>query len=394
MTFPTFTVEAEFASGTWTDLGDAALRATHRFGRQSEFARPETGQSTSLLDNSSRDFDPTYTAGSYYPNLKPGIRIRHRATLDATVYDLFVGRVDPTQGWPQQWTQPLYQELTVRANDALALLAGVKIPAGTSWPQEASGTRIGRLLDLAGWTGGRSIDTGQETIQAAAAGDLDGQDALSHAFQIADTEPGFLYVDGAGTFVFQDRHHRLVDPYTTSQATFSDDPAAGEILYSSLEMQQSRIVNVWRVTRAGGSEQVAEDSTSISLYGRLEASLQTLHASDGRALDMAQWRLQQTKDPHDRFVSMVIEPLEDSTVWQAALGLELGDRVTIVRTPPGGSEQIVQDGNIEAVTRDLIRLEDGNPSVTFGLSPASDTQAWVLGDAMNSLLGESTVLIY
>ena len=390
-----FFVQADF-TGSFEDISDTAYRVTHSVGRQTELDRTETGSSVSVLDNHDRAYDPSYTGGPHYPNLLPGKKIRHQGAANGAIYDLFLGAVDPDGGWPQNWSQPLYHEVSVRANDGFAQLSRTQIPSGTAFPEELSGARLHRLLDLAGWPPGqRLIDDGQETIQGAAAGDLDGQDILQHAFDVAVTEPGFVFVDGSGFFVFHDRHHRLKAPYTVAQAVFSDNPGVGEFLYSALTMQQSKIINVWRVTRSGGVEQVAEDDESIDANGgRLEESIATLHVDDVTAFKYAQWRLSQTKDPRERFVSMLVEPLDDEDLWAQVFARSLGDRVTVKRTPPGAAEQIVQDGHIEAISRDLFSLEAGTPSATWALSPADQQTYWLAGEAGFSEAGVTTRAVF
>lgn len=387
MAFPDFTSEiafgtdptGAFADADWTDVSAGRLRLVIRAGRQSIRDRTETGSGLLVLEDVDGDYDPSNASSPYWPNLIPRRRVRHRATVAGVGYDLHAGYVDP-DGFQQPRESPTYAETTVRSLDMFELLATTKIPAGTACPEELSGARIDRMLDLAGIPAGdRAVDAGQTLVQAAAAGDLDGGDVLSHIFLVADTERGFPLCDGQGRFVFHDRHHRLKSPYTVSQATFSDDPGPGEFPYAACVQRQSTVVNVWRVTRLGGVEAVAFDQDSIDRYGRSERSLSTLHVTDAEALEAAQFELSRSKDPHTIFESITLEPLDDDDLWAQALGLPFASRITVKGTAPGAGAQVVLDCHIDAVTLDPVPLSLGVARVTFGLTTA-ERQAFLVAD--------------
>jgi hypothetical protein len=62
----------------------------------------QAGEASVTLDNRDRRFDPSNTAGPYYPNVVPMRHLRIRATEGST-YDLFRGFVED---WGQQWSGP------------------------------------------------------------------------------------------------------------------------------------------------------------------------------------------------------------------------------------------------------------------------------------------------
>jgi len=131
MAFPTVTVEVALttdpgATPTWTDIS-AYLEdsiATWR-GRSQETDQYRTGTLELSLQNEDRRFDPTNTAGPYYPNVLPMRKIRVRATYSATTYDLFTGYVD---GWDQGYEHPGVAHCTVRASDMMKVLAQIDMP--------------------------------------------------------------------------------------------------------------------------------------------------------------------------------------------------------------------------------------------------------------------------
>jgi hypothetical protein len=53
--------------------------------------------------------------------------------------------------------------------------------------------------------------------------------------KVEDTESGFILESKDGKIKFEDRHHRLLAPHLTDQATFSDDPGAA-LQYNGIEV--------------------------------------------------------------------------------------------------------------------------------------------------------------
>ncbi len=92
------------------------------------------------------------------------------------------------------------------------------------------GTAVGTILDDAGWpSGDRDIDVGQTTMVRFW---VDRQKTLSALRIVESTEAGFIYETKDGKIKFENRHHRLQAPHTTSTATFTDE-AGGTLSYLS-----------------------------------------------------------------------------------------------------------------------------------------------------------------
>lgn len=64
------------ASPTWTDVTGYVLEATTSRGRSSELDQFQAGTGQIQLDNTSRLFDPEYTSGTYYGDIKPGVPVK------------------------------------------------------------------------------------------------------------------------------------------------------------------------------------------------------------------------------------------------------------------------------------------------------------------------------
>ena len=87
-------------------------------GRNRELDQFQAGRMTVVLDNRHRLYDPMYSAGANFGNVKPMRRIRLRAAWDNT-YDLFTGFVD---GWDQNYDMTDEATCTVIATDGFKVL--------------------------------------------------------------------------------------------------------------------------------------------------------------------------------------------------------------------------------------------------------------------------------
>lgn len=336
----------------------------------------------------------SYRGGPHYPGVLPLRRVRSMATLDggSTWYDLFQTFADIERAWQRDESRPGAISVDLPGNDAFDLLSLAAIPDGSSLSEQYSGERIDALLDLVGWPAAmRDLDTGKELVQAIAAGDKDGSTALSLMQAAEVTEPGHLFVDEHGYVVFHDRQRRLASPYTVSQATFcdSDNQSGSRIPYASLKTGGSRIVNDHRVEAPGMDTQRVSDATSLTSFARRTKTTSTLHTSNAKSLAAGNWLLAGTKDRYTRYEELRLVPGEDSDIWMQCLGRDIGDRITVIRTPFGADDAITSDWHIESIALDI------GPGVhaecVWRLSPASQVRGWVLG---TSALGIDTVLVY
>lgn len=395
-TFPAFVDEIAFASDpfdspqVYTDVSDHTQTRSIRRGRQTTDERPSTGTTTLVLVDDDRRYDRDNAASPYAPNVIPMRRVRVTATLAGVDYPVGLAFIDPEQGWQRADDTPGSAIVTVPANDGFDVLSTALFDATTTFPQQLSGDRISAVLDLMGWPAAeRDIDAGNSQVQAIAAGDAE-TDALSLILDAADTELGYFFIDARGYACFHDRHRRLQPPYTVSQATFADGPnlETGRLPYKRLLTSSSRIFNDIRITPSGLATQTAQDATSIDKFGQRPDPRSSTHASTSDAAAAALFRLSQTKDSYTRFDELEVTPGDDTDVWQQVLALEIGDRITIIRTPSGGGDPDVKDVHIEAISLDVGPAADAK--CTWRLAPADQTAYWLAGVAGFSEAGVVT----
>jgi len=103
---------------------------------------------------------------------------------------------------------------------------------------ELTGTAVGRVLTESGWsTNQRTIDAGKTTLARFW---LENEiRTLSALRRLERTETGYIGESKDGRIVFEDRRHRQLAPYNTSQASFSDASAAA-LAYSEIRQLDSR----------------------------------------------------------------------------------------------------------------------------------------------------------
>jgi hypothetical protein len=151
------------------------------------------------------------------------------------------------------------------------------------------------------------------------------------------------------------------------------------------------VVNDVRVTRTGGTEQVATDATSQAQHSVRTLPLTGLQAQDGDALSLALYTVATRDQPRLRAGALQVSAHADpDTMWPHLLGREFGDRIGLKRRPPGGGT-IDQPSHLEGVAIDWT-ARGGDWRVVWDVSPADVTQYWQVGSATYAVLGSTTRL--
>lgn len=422
MSLPTIYVEVMFdatdpfdTSGTWTDLADHLDTLAVVRGRQTEDDTAQTGTATAVLIDDDRRFDPNHASGPYYGDLIPMLPLRVRAILDSAEYDYFYGWLDVQNAWIRQQIDPGHSQVNLPANDGFEILSNSYFPvAGTAYSSELTGARISEVFtsgilggtypvwSSSGWDLGTSalasstilaqsieaIMDGYETMQAYT---YSSPTAVLQAVRDAEmTEPGFFFFSGAGYPVFHDRRYRL--GVSTSVATFVDGSnldVAGAVPYTSLTTRRTNLFNDIIVNRNGGTTQEAADAASVTRNLNRQKSLSTMHTTDANALAAAEFYLSLRSTSYEIIESLTLTPGDDSDIWQQVLGREIGDRITIVRTPEDVSGPITEDYFIEAINFSWGPGPDA--AVTWRLSSSAEQfNYWLAGVAGSSEAGTTT----
>lgn len=332
----------------------------------------DTGTCTMVLNNRARAFDPLQHA-----DVRPNRATQVVATWNATDYDLFNGAIQSFDlTYPAQARDAVTKAV---AADGIRVLVDQQVD---DFPQQLSGHRVDYLLSLSGWPAtARDLADGY-TVMPEHVGTVS---AWSAATEAADSEWGEVYVAADGTFVFRDRQAIGTETRSTvSQATFGDG-GGSELSYSDVQIAydtaQIRNDVVLTYNEAGDVARAA-DGTSINRYGYRQYALQVSMASAAMAQNYAAWLLALYKDPLIRVSSLTIKPARHPDVlFPQVLGRELGDRITVKLTPPGGGSRITRDA--------IIR------GISHSVTPSDWTTVWTFQDVSNIpspfIVGTTTV---
>lgn len=348
------------AEASWKDVSKHVRAVDTVRGRTNELTDIPAGQATVLLDNRDRRFDPTNTASTYYPNIKPMTPIRIQAVYGGTTYGVFSGHVE---SWPQTFQDNKYaQETPMTAIDGFRLFSFTE--TATTHAQELSGARVNAYLDEVGWPAGRrSVANGQITVDT-----YQGQCSavLEEIKRAEQTEHGLFFIDGDGNAVFQSSTYRNGG---TPASTFSD---TGQVPYVYMEMNYDDY-NIWNdvtVQGVGVAAQAVQDTGSIDSYGRRKLHVfDTLHTNATGAQDYGNQLLGTYKNPQLRIETMEVMPRSSpAEAWTAVLESELSDYVRVKRNPTVGST-MVEHNYVESVSHSWNVEQEW--VTTFSLSPST-----------------------
>jgi hypothetical protein len=158
----------------------------------------------------------------------------------------------------------------------------------------------------------------------------------------ADSVESTLFVSRSGVITFLGAFIHSSSPWNTVQAIFDDDGT--DLPYAELDIDYSEsfLANEWNVTRRGGTTQTESDATSISkYYKRPQALTDVPVTTDANAGDIATSMLDKHKNPITRITSITLTTAEP-TVAEAIFRRDIGDKIRVFRTPPGGGSRIDQ----------------------------------------------------
>jgi hypothetical protein len=325
--------------------------------------------------------DPTNEAGPYWPYIRPMVRCRLTVINGSDRFSVFVGFIE---GWSPLWPGQTDSVVEVPVVDGFTFLASARTSVG--YPLAASGTRVGDLLDAAGWNADdRDLDAGQSDVQAYTAED---RVVLSAIQETSDTEDGVFYITPAGVAQFRDRSDRIV---SDSLATFGDGP--GELPYRDL-IPAFNYDHLWNDVSAepvGLAVQRAESVSSQAAYGTRWLAKNTIHTSEFEAADFVNWLLGRYSQPRLRVEQIVLMAHGNPDVLTQVLARTPGDRVKVIRRPPGGGDPIELEVFIESVSHNISGAEW---ITTWSLSPVQANASWRWGVPGSSELNVSTRLSY
>jgi len=335
------------------EITDLVNRVSIRRGRNRITSQFEAGTANVTLFDQNGDWNPTNTAGLYYPNLVPLRQIIIYATYATNNYFLFSGFITNYDTGFRQGNDEL-STVTLRCVDGFKLLAGSGIDTVPGSGVQLSGARVNAILDDIEWPLSlRNIDAGDSTLQADPGTD---RDALQALFNVEQSEFGGIFLDGNGKVNFVSRNALIAAP-AFPVYEFSDQGVDISYTNAVVALDDTTLINDVTITRLGGAAQNAFDQASIDkffLHSGTRSGI--LVQTDAEALNQAKGVLATRKDPEIRIDSIELNLYDDTNPNKPLSGIdiELLDGVTVTKTTPGSSS-VVQSSLVNAIHHDITQ---------------------------------------
>jgi hypothetical protein len=325
------------AASVIVDVSDVVDSIQTKRGRNPQADQFQTGTLTMRIVDQNGDFNPQNPSSPYYNLLTPMRKVQITATYGAITYPIFAGFITTyTTSTPKNALDVVYTTITAVDAFRLAQNAQVSTVAGTSAGQ-LSGTRINALLDAIDWPASmRDVDAGLTTMQADPG---TARTSLAAMQTVETSEYGALYVDAAGSFVFQDRSVTAGSTGATP-TVFNDNGTDISYFDAVWRLDDTLVYNSASITRTGGTAQTAINQPSIDKYFIHSYNQQNLlMQTDAVALDYAQAYVASRAETSIRCDAIQLDLYTDNynSGIIAALSLDYFDPVTITTNQPGGS---------------------------------------------------------
>lgn len=205
---------SQFGDDITGDVLDQGITVQYGRDQDRQLSPGAVGTAGFVVCNVSRDYSPENVLSPLYGDLGAARPIRFETEFQGTTYSLFNGRLDDFEVHADRSDR----SVTFSALDGLSLLQSVSLSTAL-YQGLRTGDVVGLILDEIGWTAARDLDPGA-TIVPFWWSESNAFEALQEIV-LSEGPPAIAYVDPAGTFVFKDRHHRILDTVSlVSQATF------------------------------------------------------------------------------------------------------------------------------------------------------------------------------
>lgn len=288
-----------------------------------------------------------------------------------------------------RWDKPYDSQIELACTDGFRIIAQADVTADLS--SDASGDQIDTLATQAGWPEKRrQIPAGYGTVTALTIGADQSAKILSRMQDCADAEPGYVFISQDGDLVFHDRYTRSYPPFDQVLGIFGDaDLAFVELPYRDPvpSFDDTLVYNEAKVIRDGGTTaQRIYDAASATKYGRRSypaggGPKTVVVTTDQAAENLASYAVYRFHEALMRIDSFTIVPLDEYRLWAQVMGRSFGDRIEVVRRPPGGGTEIRMPGHIESILHSFTgTMQEWKTEIA--VSPAVETSFWIAEDAV------------
>jgi hypothetical protein len=368
------------------DVSNVVDSITTKRGRNPQVDEFQTGTLSLRIVDQNGDFNPQNENSPYFGLLSPMRKVSISATWQGVTYPIFAGFITSyTTTTPRNADDVVYT--TINAVDALRLAQNAQISTVTgATAGDLSGTRINQILNTISWpSSARDVDTGLTSMQNDPG---TARTALAALQTVANSEYGALYVDAAGSFVFQDRTV-TVSSIGATPTVFNDNGT--DIGYSNAvwRLDDTLVFNQANVTRTGGSVQSASNAASVEKYFAHTYNQQNLlMETDAVALDYARAYVASRAETSVRCdaIELDLYTADYNNGITAALDLDFFDPITVTTNQPGAStltKTLQVFGVAHTITPNKWR------TILTTLEPVID--GFIIGNSNYGVLGQNVL---
>jgi hypothetical protein len=367
---------------TWTDVSADVLELSVNRGRSDELGRFETGEMTVRLRNTDGDYEPTNTAGAYYPNVLPMRPIRARARYHGVYYPLFRGFIEE---YGPTVVGSANAEISLDCTDAFGWLANITSPnryttrrrrgsgSSTCSPRSAGtppllGSHDGEPVDRRGDR--RTRRHAERGLRRSRTRPTVSSATCTSTAPVSSCSDRRQKIERAGT----SRRHVRRRPRIVRAAVHG--ARAGVV--GDLHARQPRD----RVAARLGPVRGRRRNVDRHVRATVEVVRHDARDSRGRRPDRRAAGVA-GKQPHERFTGMTVKPaavpFSQTALWIATLNAEIGSVWTVKHRPVGSATTITLIPYVQGLAHRVgPGLQWGS---TFQVAQPDPTTSWfTIGD--------------
>jgi hypothetical protein len=401
-------VEVRWNPPTWSDISSDVRFLEMRSSQRSRLQQTyDPGSLRMVLDNSARKYDPLYTSGTFFGNLKPGKDVR--ITFDsasAAATEVWYGRTDRFLIDYDQSNRD--STVTLTCEDALAAAARAVIPAGVGMAAYAgadAGTAMFFRFGSLNFQAGSPIDTlitdGYTPVDVATyAPWSEWDETRSHNFldemrALSDLE--VAPITSAVTSFSLVQHDRHWFKKRSGSANIQTTLGTGGLPFYSVTplFDADELITAVSMTDYQGNAVIAIDAAGVTAYGTRypAATYNGLPSQFDEVLEGAANTMLSLRATEEfRLDEVVVKPGSDTGWRQYTIELGLLDRITVNFTPTYTGSALALDYFIDGVTH---QISPGDWTTVYSLMPANRYDTALPGDLFvvgSSLVGGSDLV--
>ena len=319
---PSISVQFYISSSWVTVSANDVLETNIRRGRKQYDVIAQAGTASIVFNNYAGTYDPDNSSSTYYPNLKAGLLMRIQATWSSTAYTLYQGYLETSVV-----NQGHYPTVTMNFVDGLGYIADAQAPVLAALDyEETAASRVGRMLDYAGWSASARSLTGTVTMSKT----VQGKSCLQMIYQAVNCIAGRFYISRSGVATLVPLSDKFSRP---TQLLFSDQGDAYSLDYQGLVVDPGTyyLVNQAVVDRGASATVSSTYKISRDAYGLVSKTFDAPILSETSGTNLALYESRQQATPATYAKQIDFSALNLGVLYPDFLACEIGDQVSVKR---------------------------------------------------------------